>query len=61
MALVLNIIMEHKLTGDNYMEWKGNLKLVLTSEKYKFVLQDECPSANNVDAKTKLKDANDIA
>ena len=52
--------MEHKLTGDNYKEWKRNLMLVLTCEKYKFVLQDKCP-ANNCEARTKWKDANDVA
>ena len=60
MAPLLNIIMEHKLTGDNYKEWKRNLMLVLTCEKYKFVLQDKCP-ANNCEARTKWKDANDVA
>lgn len=52
--------MEHKLTGDNYKEWKRNLMLVLTCEKYKFVLQEKCPT-NNQDKMTKWKDANDVA
>ena len=60
MAPLINIIMEHKLTGDNYKEWKRNLMLVLTCEKYKFVLTKKCPTAES-EAKTKWKEADDVA
>ena len=60
MAPLLDIIMNHKLNGDNYKEWKRNLIMVLTCEKYKFVLTDKCPT-QNPEAKAKWKDANDVA
>ena len=37
------ILKENKLTGPNYIDWKRNLNLVLTTEEYKFVLTDVCP------------------
>ncbi|XP_038699662.1 uncharacterized protein LOC119996956 [Tripterygium wilfordii] len=39
----LSIIMkDHKLDGTNYVNWKRNLDIVLTSEEYKFVLTEVC-------------------
>ena len=43
------ILKENKLTGPNYIDWKRNFNLVLTAEKYKFVLTDVCPSPPNGD------------
>ena len=37
------ILKENKLTGPNYIDWKRNLNLVLTTEGYKFLLTDGCP------------------
>ena len=37
------ILKENKLTGENYVEWKRNLDIVLTAEGHKFVLSQECP------------------
>ena len=37
------ILKKNKLTGPNYIDWKRNLKLVLTVESYKFVLTEICP------------------
>ena len=37
------ILKENKLTGPNYIDWKRNLNLVLTTKEYKFVLTDMCP------------------
>ena len=36
------ILKKHKLTGSNYIDWKRNLDLVLTTEEYKFVLTKIC-------------------
>ena len=35
---------ENKLIGPNYIDWKRNLNIVLTLEKYKFVLTQEYPT-----------------
>ena len=32
------ILKENKLTGPNYIDWKRNLNLVLTTQEYKFML-----------------------
>ena len=44
------ILKEHKLTGPNYIDLKRNLNLVLTTEEYKFVLTDVCPSPPDSDS-----------
>ena len=37
------ILKGNKLTGPNYIDWKRNLNLVMTTEGYKFLLIDVCP------------------
>ena len=44
------ILKENKLTGPNYIDWKRNLNLVLTAEKYKFVLTYVCPAVPDSDS-----------
>ena len=44
------ILKENKLTGPNYIDWKRNLNLVLSSEEYKFVLIDVCPPPPDSDS-----------
>ena len=34
---------QNKLKGPNYVDWKHNLDIVLTTEGFKFVLVKECP------------------
>ena len=36
------ILKQNKLDGTNYIDWKRNLDIVLTTEDYKFVLTDLC-------------------
>ena len=38
------ILKENKLEGQNYIEWKQNLDIVLTAEEYKFVLTTPRPA-----------------
>ena len=40
LSVILN---QNKLTGPNYIDWKRNLNIVLTSDEYKFVLHEVCP------------------
>ena len=44
------ILKENKLTSPNYIDWKRNLNLVLTTEEYKFMLIDVCPSVLDSDS-----------
>ena len=37
------ILTHNKLTGNNYVEWKHNLDIVLTAEDYIYVLSTPCP------------------
>ena len=39
-----SILKENKLTGENYVDWKRNLDIVLASEDYEFVLRDPRPA-----------------
>ena len=44
------ILKENKLNGNNYVDWKRNLDIVLTAEGHKFVLYEEFPPKPNDDA-----------
>ena len=37
------ILTQNKLTGNNYVEWKGNLDIVLTVEDHIYVISTPCP------------------
>ena len=37
------ILTQNKLTGNNYVEWKCNLDIVLTAEDNIYVLSTPCP------------------
>ncbi|KAL5579928.1 hypothetical protein UlMin_012370 [Ulmus minor] len=37
------ILSQNKLIDENFTDWKHNLNIVLTSEKYNFVLLKACP------------------
>ena len=37
------ILTQNKLTGENYVDWKRNLDIVLTAENHKMVLTKPCP------------------
>ena len=41
------ILKENKLTRPNYIDWKRNLSLVLTTEGYKYILADLFPTTPN--------------
>ena len=62
------ILNQNKLNGQNYVDWKRNLDIVLTAEEYKFVLTTKKPDEPNPDASQEEKDkfakwvkANDMA
>ena len=44
------ILKENKFTGPNYIDWKINLNMVLTTEEYKFMLAYVCPPAPDCDS-----------
>ena len=35
---LVTILNQNKLTGSNYVDWKRNLDIVLTTEEHKYVL-----------------------
>ena len=37
------ILTQNKLTGENYVDWKRNLDIVLTAENYKIILTKPYP------------------
>ena len=37
------ILTQNKLTGENYVDWKRNLNIVLAAKNYKIVLTKSCP------------------
>ena len=41
------ILSSNKLEGDNYVDWKRNLDIVLTVDKHKWVLTTPCPQTND--------------
>ena len=50
------ILKENKLTVLNYIDWKRNLKLVLTAQEYKCVLTDVClPPPDSDSSKEKVE------
>ncbi|XP_024023570.1 uncharacterized protein LOC112092234 [Morus notabilis] len=63
-----SILNKHTLTGENFADWKRNLKIVLTFEKLNFVLNTPCPPEPPVDAPNEVflayqrwKDSDDMA
>ena len=49
-SLLVTILNQNKLTGFNYVDWKINLDIVLTTEEHKYVLTQPCPSFPSLDA-----------
>ena len=62
------ILTQNKLNGQNYVDWKRNLDIALTTEGYKFILSSHKPSEPDPEASKEDKKkfekwikANDIA
>ena len=51
------IISSNKLEGENYVDWKHNLNIVLTVNKHKWVLTTPCPPHTNDDSTQEETDA----
>ena len=49
-SLLVTILNQNKLIGSNYVDWKINLDIVLTTEEHKYVLTQPCPSFPSLDA-----------
>ena len=52
---LVTILSQHKLTGSNYVDWKRNLDIILTTEEHKYVLTQPCPSFPSLDAPSEEK------
>ncbi|KAI3471446.1 hypothetical protein Pfo_031193, partial [Paulownia fortunei] len=53
------ILAKNQLVGENYIDWKRNLMIVLTAEKHKFVLTEPCPAIPTVESTAEQKAAYD--
>ena len=49
------ILTQNKLTGNNYVDWKRNLDIVLTVEDDIYVLSTPCPPEPPANAATAVK------
>ena len=49
-SLLVTILNKNKLTVSNYVDWKINLDIVLTTEEHKYVLTQPCPNFPSLDA-----------
>ena len=61
MPSLLDIIMQNKLTRDNFKDWKRNLMIVLSCEKHKFVLSKKCPPETDVAERECWRNSNYVA
>ena len=52
---LVTIFNQNKLTGSNYVDWKRNLDIVLTTEEHKYVLTQACPSFPSLDVPSEEK------
>ena len=50
LAPLVAILNQNKLTRSNYVDWKGNLDIVLSAKKHNFVLYEPCPNFPSLDA-----------
>ncbi len=57
MSPLATILSSNKLTGENYVDWKRNLDIVLTIDKHKYVLTTPCPFEPSADSTQEEKDA----
>jgi len=54
---IAQILSTNKLVGENYVDWKRNLDIVLTVDKHKHVLTTPCPLEPNDDSTQEERDA----
>ena len=48
---------QHKLTGDNYIDWKRNLNTMLIAEGHSYVLVEPCPPNPPANASNEFEDS----
>ncbi|KAK6139022.1 hypothetical protein DH2020_027233 [Rehmannia glutinosa] len=53
------ILPKTQLVGENYIDWKRNIMIVLTQEKLKFVLTDPCPTVPTAESSAEQKETYD--
>ena len=51
------ILSQNRLTGENYVDWKRNLHIILTVDGHKYVLTTPCPPKPSDDSTQEEKDA----
>ncbi|KAK6147504.1 hypothetical protein DH2020_018416 [Rehmannia glutinosa] len=53
------ILSKNQLVGENYIDWKKNLMIVLTAEKLKFFLTEPCPTVPTAESSAEQNEAYD--
>ena len=41
---IISLLASESLTGDNFVEWKSNVNIVIVYDNNRFVLTEECPT-----------------
>ena len=49
-SALVTTLNQNKLTRSNYVDWKRNLDIILSTEEHKYVLTQPCPSFLSLDA-----------
>ncbi|XP_012472411.1 uncharacterized protein LOC105789585 [Gossypium raimondii] len=57
---LLNILTENKLNENNYKKWKRNLITILSNEKLKTVLDNQCLPTTQAEARKRWKKSDEI-
>ncbi|KAH1122368.1 hypothetical protein J1N35_005528 [Gossypium stocksii] len=60
-TLLLNVLTKNKLNGNNYKECKKNLRIALSCENLKIVLDTKCPSAIQAKARKRWEEFDEIS
>ena len=47
---LVTILNQNKLIGSNYVDWKRNLNIFLTTKEHKYMLSQPCPNFPSLDA-----------
>ncbi|KAH1097743.1 hypothetical protein J1N35_014664 [Gossypium stocksii] len=57
---LISILTENKLNGEKFQEWKRNLLIVLSYDKYKFILNETCPPEAQPKVRNRWRDSDSI-
>ena len=56
---IIALLANEKLSGDNFVKWKSYINIVLSFDKKKFVLIEECPPEHPANASCTVREKYD--